>query len=255
MAIENNKTAFEWGRRAAHDLAAVHKLVLPGQVIEFKKRDTVESLVKSRVDFLTGYQNVAYAEQYRAFIAQVQKAEAAATGKTALTETVARYLFKLMAYKDEYEVARLHTDTTFLDRVNGMFEGDFKLHYHLAPPIIAKKNSKGQLQKQKFGPGMLTGFKMLAKLKGLRGTALDIFGRTEERKTERALIGEYRASIEEVIGSLTAANHATALEIASLPEQIRGYGHVKERNLAAARVRWAELLAKWRDPLAARQAA
>ncbi|MBP6536269.1 MAG: 2-oxoacid:acceptor oxidoreductase family protein, partial [Xylophilus sp.] len=255
VAIENNKTAFEWGRRAAHDLAAVHKLVSPGQVIEFKKRETVESLVQRRVDFLTGYQNAAYAEQYRAFIAQVQKAEAAATGKTALTETVARYLFKLMAYKDEYEVARLHTDTTFLDRVNGMFEGDFKLHYHLAPPIIAKKNSKGQLQKQKFGPGMLTGFKMLAKLKGLRGTALDIFGRTEERKTERALIGEYRASIEEVIGSLTAANHATALEIASLPEQIRGYGHVKERNLAAARVRWAELLAKWRDPLAARQAA
>ncbi|MBP7419771.1 MAG: indolepyruvate ferredoxin oxidoreductase family protein [Burkholderiaceae bacterium] len=255
VAIENNKTAFEWGRRAAHDLAAVQKLASPGQVIEFKKRETVESLVKSRVDFLTGYQNVAYAEQYRAFIAQVQKAEAAATGKTALTETVARYLFKLMAYKDEYEVARLHTDTTFLDRVNGMFEGDFKLHYHLAPPIIAKKNSKGQLQKQKFGPGMLTGFKMLAKLKGLRGTALDIFGRTEERKTERALIGEYRASIEEVIASLTATNHATALEIASLPEQIRGYGHVKERNLAAARVRWAELLAKWRDPLAARQAA
>ncbi|MBP6616556.1 MAG: indolepyruvate ferredoxin oxidoreductase family protein [Burkholderiaceae bacterium] len=255
VAIENNKTAFEWGRRAAHDLAAVQKLASPGQVIEFKKRETVESLVQRRVDFLTGYQNAAYAEQYRAFVEQVQKAEATATGKTALTETVARYLFKLMAYKDEYEVARLHTDTTFLDRVNGMFEGDFILHYHLAPPIIAKKNSKGQLQKQKFGPGMLTGFKMLAKLKGLRGTALDIFGRTEERKTERALIGEYRASIEEVIASLTATNHATALEIASLPEQIRGYGHVKERNLAAARVRWAELLAKWRDPLAARQAA
>ena len=255
VAIENNKTAFEWGRRAAHDLAAVQKLASPGQVIEFKKRETVESLVQRRVDFLTGYQNAAYAEQYRAFVEQVQKAEATATGKTALTETVARYLFKLMAYKDEYEVARLHTDTTFLDRVNGMFEGDFKLHYHLAPPIIAKKNSKGQLQKQKFGPGMLTGFKMLAKLKGLRGTALDIFGRTEERKTERALIGEYRASLEEVIASLTATNHATALEIASLPEQIRGYGHVKERNLAAARVRWAELLAKWRDPLAARQAA
>ena len=255
VAIENNKTALEWGRRAAHDQAAVQKRASPGQVIEFKKRETVESLVKSRVDFLTDYQNAAYAEQYRAFVEQVQKAEATATGKTALTETVARYLFKLMAYKDEYEVARLHTDTTFLDRVNGMFEGDFILNYHLAPPIIAKKNSKGQLQKQKFGPGMLTGFKMLAKLKGLRGTALDIFGRTEERKTERALIGEYRASIEEVIGSLTAANHATALEIASLPEQIRGYGHVKERNLAAARVRWAELLAKWRDPLAARQAA
>ena len=254
VAIDNNKTAFEWGRRAAHDLAAVHKLVSPGQVIAFKKRDTVESLVQRRVEFLTGYQNAAYAEQYRAFIGQVQKTEAAATGKTVLTETVARYLFKLMAYKDEYEVARLHSDTTFLDRVNGMFEGDFTLNYHLAPPIIAKKNSKGQLQKQKFGPGMLKGFKLLAQLKGLRGSALDIFGRTEERKTERALIGEYRASIEEVIGSLTAANHATALEIASLPEQIRGYGHVKERNLAAARTRWAELLAKWRSPQQGQQA-
>ena len=168
---------------------------------------------------------------------------------------MARYLFKLMAYKDEYEVARLHTDTAFLERVNGMFEGDFKLNYHLAPPIIAKKNAKGELQKQKFGPAMLTGFRLLAKLKGLRGTALDIFGRSEERKTERALIGEYRAAIEEVIGGLNAANHATALEIAALPEQIRGYGHVKDRNLAAARTRWTALMARWRDPQAARAAA
>ena len=255
VAIENNKTAFEWGRRAANDLASVQKLVAPGQVIEFKKRETVEGMVKRRVDFLTGYQNAAYAEQYRAFVEKVQKAETAATGKASLTEAVARYLFKLMAYKDEYEVARLHTDTTFLDRVNGMFEGDFKLNYHLAPPIIAKKNAKGELQKQKFGPGMLTGFRVLAKLKGLRGTALDIFGRTEERKTERALIGEYRASVEEVIAGLNAANHDTALAIASLPEQIRGYGHVKERNLAAARTRWAALLAAWRNPQASREAA
>ncbi|MDM0054871.1 indolepyruvate ferredoxin oxidoreductase family protein [Variovorax fucosicus] len=255
VAIENNKTAFEWGRRAAHDLASVQKLVSPGQVIEFKKRDTVESLVKRRVEFLTGYQNAAYAEHYRAFVGKVQQAESAATGKTSLTEATARYLFKLMAYKDEYEVARLHTDTAFLDRVNGMFEGDFKLNYHLAPPIIAKKNAKGELQKRKFGPAMLTGFRFLARLKGLRGTALDIFGRTEERKTERALIGEYRASIEEVLAGLNAANHETALAIASLPEQIRGYGHVKERNLAAARIRRAELLAKWRDPQAGRVAA
>jgi len=127
-----------------------------------------------------------------------------------------------------------------------MFEGDFKLNYHLAPPIIAKKNAKGELQKQKFGPAMLTGFRFLAKLKGLRGTAFDVFGRTEERKTERALIGEYRASIDEVLVGLNAGNHALALEIASLPEQIRGYGHVKDRNLAAARTRWADLLAKWR---------
>jgi indolepyruvate ferredoxin oxidoreductase len=158
----------------------------------------------------------------------------------------ARNLFKLMAYKDEYEVARLHTDRAFLERVNGMFEGDFKLNYHLAPPGIAKRNGKGELQKQKFGPSMLTGFRILAKLKGLRGTALDLFGRTEERRTERALIGEYRASIEEVIAGLTATNHALALDIASLPDQIRGYGHVKERNLAAARTRWTGLMATWR---------
>jgi indolepyruvate ferredoxin oxidoreductase len=254
VAIDNNKAAFEWGRQAAQRPDELHKRVQPGQIIEFKKRDTVEVLVARRVEFLTGYQNAAYAAGYKAFVGKVQKAESA-LGKTGLTEAVARYLFKLMAYKDEYEVARLHTDRGFLERVEGMFEGDYKLNYHLAPPIIAKKNAKGELQKQKFGPAMLTGFRLLAKLKGLRGTALDIFGRTEERKTERALIGEYRASIDEILASLNAGNHAQALEIASLPEQIRGYGHVKERNLAAARLRWSELMAKWRHPEAARAAA
>ena len=164
-----------------------------------------------------------------------------------------------MAYKDEYEVARLHTDRAFLERIEGMFEGqagkDYTLNYHLAPPLLAKKNGRGELQKQKFGPAMLTGFRFLAKLKGLRGTALDVFGRTEERRTERALIGEYRAAIDEVLSGLNAGNHAAAVEIASLPEQIRGYGHVKARNLAAARTRWDALMAKWRSPEAARAAA
>ena len=258
VAVENNQTAFEWGRQAAHRPAELQQRVRPGQVIEFKKRDTLEHLVARRVEFLTDYQNAAYADQYKAFVAKVQHAEAT-LAKTSLTEAVGRYLFKLMAYKDEYEVARLHTDRSFLDRVEGMFEGemgkDFKLNYHLAPPIIAKRNARGELQKQKFGPAMLTGFKMLAKLKGLRGTAFDIFGRTEERKTERALIGEYRASIDEVLAGLDAANHAAALEIASLPEQIRGYGHVKDRNLAAVRTRWADLLANWRNPQVRRTAA
>ncbi|RZM04479.1 MAG: indolepyruvate ferredoxin oxidoreductase family protein, partial [Variovorax sp.] len=122
----------------------------------------------------------------------------------------------------------------------------FKLNYHLAPPGIAKKNAKGELQKRKFGPSMLTGFRVLAKLKGLRGTAFDVFGRTEERRTERALIDEYRAAIEEVIAGLDAARHALAMDIAALPDQIRGYGHVKERNLAATRTRWASLMAAWR---------
>ena len=178
-----------------------------------------------------------------------------ALGKTLLTESVARYLFKLMAYKDEYEVARLHTDTAFLGKINGMFEGDFKLNYHLAPPLLAKTNDKGELQKRPFGPYMLTAFKVLAKLKGLRGTAFDIFGKTEERRTERALIGEYQASIEEVLKSLNPANHATAVEIARIPEQIRGYGHVKERHLKAARAQWNALLTQWRDPQGAKRAA
>ena len=246
VAVEANKAAFEWGRQAAHRPAEMAKRLNPGQVIEFKKRDTVESLVARRAEFLTGYQDAAYAGEYRAFVERVQQAEAA-LGKTSLAETVARYLFKLMAYKDEYEVARLHSDPAFLAKVNGMFEGDFKLNYHLAPPLTAKRNAKGELVKKQYGPSMLTAFRLLAKLKGLRGTALDVFGRTEERRTERALIGEYRAAIEEVLAGLTADNHALALEIAALPEQIRGYGHVKERNLAAVRTRWADLMARWRQ--------
>ncbi len=254
VAVENNKTAFEWGRQAAHDRARVEALLSPGQVVEFKKRETVESLVARRVEFLTAYQDAAYAAQYQAFVEKVRATETP-LGKSTLTESVARYLFKLMAYKDEYEVARLHTDTAFLDKINGMFEGDFKLNYHMAPPLIAKKNAKGELIKQPFGPAMMTAFKLLARLKGLRGGAFDIFGKTEERKTERALIGEYRASIEEVLKSLSAANHATAVEIARIPEQIKGFGHVKERHLKAARQNWSALMAAYRAPQGARQAA
>ncbi|MBK7548072.1 MAG: indolepyruvate ferredoxin oxidoreductase family protein [Rhodoferax sp.] len=247
VAVDNNKTAFEWGRRAAHDWASVEKQMAPAQVVEFKKRETLETVIARRVEFLTGYQNVAYAKTYEAFVNRVRAAEAP-LNKTMLTEAVARYLFKLMAYKDEYEVARLHTDTAFLGKVNAMFEGDFKLNYHLAPPIMAKKNDKGEMVKQSFGPWMLTGFKLLARLKGLRGTELDIFGKTEERRTERALVGEYKDSMEEVLASLNAANHATGVEIARIPEQIKGYGHVKERNLKAARLQWQALLVQWRSP-------
>ena len=251
VQVEKNKAAFEWGRRAAHDPKALAALLVPAgagsQVIQFKKRETVDSLVARRVEFLTGYQNAAYAADYRRFVERVRSAEAA-LGKTAITETVARQLFKLMAYKDEYEVARLHSDPAFHARLASQFEGDFKLKVHLAPPLIAKKNDKGELVKQKFGPAMFTVFRVLAKFKGLRGTALDIFGRTQERRTERALIGEYRACVEELLQGLTADNHALALEIANLPEQIKGFGHVKERHLAAARSRWSGLMAQWRQP-------
>ena len=247
VQVDNNKAAFEWGRRCAHDLASVQALFRAAQVIEFVKRPTLPEMLTKRVDFLTAYQNAAYAQTYRSFVDKVRAIEAP-LGKTTLTEATARYLFKLMAYKDEYEVARLHTDAGFLDKVNAMFEGDFKINYHLAPPLIAVKNEKGELQKQKFGPWMLTAFKLLARLKALRGTPMDVFGRTEERKIERALIDEYKASMEEVLASLSAENHATAVEIARIPEAIKGYGHVKARHLAAARPQWAALMTAFRRP-------
>lgn len=247
VQVENNKAAFEWGRRCAHDLASVQALFKAAQVIEFVKKLSLTEMLATRVAFLTAYQNAAYAQSYQAFVDKVRAVEAP-LGKTTLTEAVARYLFKLMAYKDEYEVARLHTDTGFLNRVNAMFEGDFKLNYHLAPPLLASRNDKGELQKQQFGPWMLTGFKLLAKLKGLRGTLFDVFGRTEERKTERALIAEYRASLEEVLLSLNAENHATAVEIARIPELIKGYGHVKARHLVTAKPQWAALMQAYRHP-------
>jgi indolepyruvate ferredoxin oxidoreductase len=254
VAVENNKVAFEWGRRAAHDPGSVEQLLAPAQVIEFRKRETLEDLVARRVEFLTAYQNAGYARSYRDFVEKVRLAELP-LGKSSLAESVARNLFKLMSYKDEYEVARLHAETGFHEKIAAMFEGDYKVHYHLAPPLVAKRNEKGELQKKKYGPGMLAGFRVLAKLKVLRGTALDVFGRTEERRGERALIGEYRASVEQVLAGLNPGNHALATEIARIPEQIKGFGHVKARNLAAARVQWDQLLRQWQQPEGRREAA
>ena len=159
---------------------------------------------------------------------------------------MARYLFKLMAYKDEYEVARLHTDAAVDAKIAAMFEGDYKIVHHLAPPMTAKRNDKGELIKQPFGPWMHTALRLLARMKGLRGTALDLFGRSEERRTERALIGQYEACIDELLRTLDAGNRALAVEIARIPEEIRGYGHVKERHLKAARPKWDALMQRWR---------
>ncbi|MDP3614079.1 MAG: indolepyruvate ferredoxin oxidoreductase family protein, partial [Rubrivivax sp.] len=259
VQIDNNKAAFDWGRRCAHDLAAVQALFKAegalarasegSAVIQFVKKPALAEMVATRVDFLTGYQDAAYAARYKAFVEKVQAAETRAVGEkggTALSEAVARYLFKLMAYKDEYEVARLHTDPAFTAKIAGMFEGDYKLVHHLAPPLTAKKNDKGELVKKPFGPWMRSAFGVLAKMKGLRGTALDFFGRSEERQTERALIGEYQTCIDELLKTLNADNRALAAEIARIPEEIRGYGHVKERHLAAARPKWNALMQRWR---------
>ena len=258
VQVDNNRAAFEWGRCCAHDLAQVQALFKAGdmaaKVIEFVKKPSLTEMLAKRVEFLAAYQNAAYAQTYADFVEKVRLSEAK-LGKTVLTEAVARYLFKLMAYKDEYEVARLHADRVFLNRVHAMFEGDFKLNYHLAPPFVSAKNDKGELQKRPFGPWMRIAFKVLAPFKVLRGTPLDPFGRTEERQIERLLIGEYRASIEEVLGMLSASNHSTAVEIARIPEMIRGYGHVKARHLATARPQWAALMTALRQPEQARELA
>ena len=163
-------------------------------------------------------------------------------GKSTLTEAVARYFFKLMAYKDEYEVARLHTDKAFLQRISNQFEGDFKLHHHLAPPLLSGRNENGELKKSKFGPWVRSAFAVLAPLKVLRGTSLDVFGYTEERRHERAIIGEYQSAIEAMLPALDADNREAAVAFAKVPEHIRGYGHVKARHLQAARTQWDEAL-------------
>jgi indolepyruvate ferredoxin oxidoreductase len=210
---------------------------------------SLDEVIARRVAFLTDYQDAAYARRYSDFVARVRAAEAAkASGSTDLTEAAARYLFKLMAYKDEYEVARLYTGGEFRRRIEQQFDGDYKLHFHLAPPLLAKKNAQGQLLKRGYGPWVFTAFKLLAKLRFLRGTPLDVFGYTAERRGERALIAEYERTIGGLLDGLNADNVGLAAEIASIPEHIRGYGHVKEAHLHKAKAREAELLARWNAP-------
>ena len=247
VQVELNKAAFEWGRRCAHDLASVTALFKAQQVIQVVRKPSLDELLKTRVAFLTGYQDAAYAQRYAAFVEKVRAAEAGLGGGTPLAEAVARYLFKLMAYKDEYEVARLHTDPAFTAKIGALFEGDYKLVHHLAPPLLAKTNDKGELVKRPYGPWMRTAFGVLARLKGLRGGPLDVFGRTEERRMERALIARYEATVNELLQSLDAGNRALAVEIARLPEDIRGFGHVKLRHVKAVEPRWDALMKRWRD--------
>ena len=252
VAVEANKQAFLWGRRAAHDLASVERAAAPAlaEPATHRLSRTLEDLIAKRVEHLTRYQNRAYAERYRALVERVRQAEETrAKGMTGLAEAVARALHKLMAYKDEYEVARLYTDGTFLAQLRQQFEGDYRLQFHLAPPLLADRDPEtGHLKKRAYGPWMLKAFSVLARLKGLRGTALDPFGRSEERRRERALIGQYERVVEELIQGLTHENHELAVEIARLPLDIRGFGHVQEANLVKVKQREAELLAAFRAP-------
>jgi len=250
-AVEMNQAAFRWGRRAVLDLAAVEKLVPPPAAQDDNRRlsQSFEETVQRRVAFLTAYQSAAYAERYRRRVEQARAAEKAkAPGKQGLAEAVAHYLFKLMAYKDEYEVARLYTDGTFLKQVEQSFAGEnLRFEFHMAPPLLAKVDKMtGEARKMSFGPWMLKAFGLLKHFKVLRGTPLDPFGYTAERRTERRLIADYDAMLGEILGKLTPENHPVAVGLATIPEKIRGFGHVKARHLAAAKSDEAALLDQFR---------
>jgi indolepyruvate ferredoxin oxidoreductase len=252
VQVQNNQTAFEWGRHCAHDLAAVLALFQATQVIEFVKKPALSEVIAKRVEFLLAYQNAAYAARFQKVMDRVRQVDAL-WGKTALSEAVARNLFKLMAYKDEYEVARLYTEGSFTAKIARQFEGDYQLQVHLAPPLWAKTNEKGELVKQRFGPWILAAFKGLARLKGLRGTALDVFGRSEERRQERDWIERYQLMVQEVCGVLASGPYdkkeecyQNATDLAAIPQDIRGFGHVKARAQAAAMKKWSDLLMRFR---------
>jgi indolepyruvate ferredoxin oxidoreductase len=249
-AVESNKQSFAWGRLAAVDPAHVSAVAVPIAQPESQRLSaSVDEIIERRAVFLTDYQDAAYARRYTDFVARVRAAEQAKLpGVTTLTEAVARYYFKLLAIKDEYEVARLFTETDFAARVAEQFEGDYKFTFHLAPPLVSKMDAHtGEAKKRSYGPWMMKAFGVLAKLRRFRGAALDVFNKTAERKMERALIGEYETLLAELLAKLQPYNHDLAVELAQIPEHIRGYGHVKDRHVKAAKAKEAELLASFRE--------
>ncbi|MSO74688.1 MAG: indolepyruvate ferredoxin oxidoreductase family protein [Alphaproteobacteria bacterium] len=251
VAVETNQRAFRWGRLTVHDPDYVSRAlgaVAGGMAPEIAR--TLDEVVAFRAKELTVYQNAAYAQRYRSFVERVRAAETARTpGFTGLADTVARAYHKLLAYKDEYEVARLYTDGRFAKQIAGQFEGRFKLLFNLAPPLIASRDPvTGHLKKRVFGPWMGLVFHLMARLKGLRGTPLDVFGYTAERRMERRLIGEYETIVERLLATLEPEKHALAVEIAKLPLEMRGFGHIKEANVARAKLEEARLIALYEQP-------
>jgi indolepyruvate ferredoxin oxidoreductase len=251
-AVAMNIGAFRWGRRAAAEPNTVERLTAPAPDVASDGRRLSQSFDETlarRVAYLTDYQNAAYAARYRDWVEKAKAAEAdKAPRKCGLAEAVARNLFKLMAYKDEYEVARLYSDGEFLRQVAGEFDGKrLRFEFHLAPPLLARRDpTTGEPRKMRFGPWMMPVFRLLARLKSLRGTAFDPFGYSAERRTERNLIADYEAMLSEVLAKLNPDNHHLAVGLAAIPEKIRGFGHIKLRSLAAAKADQAALLDQFR---------
>jgi indolepyruvate ferredoxin oxidoreductase len=248
VAVDANCRAFEWGRRYA---------LQPAQVLEAAGLEnpnyvppTLHEVVVRREAHLTDYQDAAYARRYRALFDRVQAIESRVLpGRQKLAEAVARGYAKLLAYKDEYEVARLHSDRAFEHSLRSEFQGSYRLRFHLAPPLLARRHPHtGVPRKIAFGPWVIPVFKLLARLKGLRGTAFDPFGYTAERRAERKLIAEYEETVEEILGDLCQANYDDAVALADLPSQVRGFGHIKSAGIEAMHRRRRELLASFRNP-------
>jgi len=255
VQVAANQAAFAWGRLCAHDwasveatLSAVKQAQAPAQPVLFTRKASLDDTIALRESLLTAYQNGAYAKRYTDQVARVRAAERAVVGPDSalpITQTVAEQLYRVMAIKDEYEVARLHADPAFSARLTATFGTQIKRQYHLAPPLLGRKNATGQAIKTTFGGWMAAVFPLLATAKGLRGTALDVFGYTAERKSERKLRDDYIALIDAVCRDLTVENRALALDLANVVAPVKGFGHVKARNMAAARARWSELLDRW----------
>ncbi|RUV04575.1 indolepyruvate ferredoxin oxidoreductase family protein [Mesorhizobium sp. M6A.T.Cr.TU.017.01.1.1] len=243
--VAMNHAAFGWGRRAAIDLAAVLNTAQIGSA-EATKPETLDAMVARRMAFLTDYQNAAYANRYRKLVETARAAEAGTSaGSEDFAKAVAVGAFKLMAYKDEYEVARLHRDQSFRKKLAEQFEGDFRIRHHLAPPMISRIDPRtGHPGKIAFGTWINPVFAMLAWLKGLRGTRFDPFGRTQERRMERRMVADYEGLISGLSARLTPSNHAVATELARLPEEVRGFGHVKMAAVERFETKKKALLAK-----------
>jgi indolepyruvate ferredoxin oxidoreductase len=245
VQLDMNLGAFRTGRACAHAPEAVAALARPVEekAPQLVLSENLDEVIRRRISFLTAYQNRKYAERYARLVQAVREQESRICGNsTALSDAVARNFFKLMAYKDEYEVARLHTDKTFLQRLRNDFSGPFRITFHLAPPILPLGQQAGEPRKLSFGPWMLPVFRVLARLKILRGTPLDIFGWLPERRMERRLIEDYETLLRDLLPRLTPDTLPILTRLAALPEQIRGYGHIKLRTLKTAQQEEATLL-------------
>ncbi len=246
-AVEQNRQAFLWGRRAAHDLDAVRRFAEPAgaAVIPLQApAHSLDELIERRAETLVAYQDAAYAARYRALVERVRTAESRLGGQ-ALSEAVARNYFKLLAIKDEYEVARLYADPAFIRQIADTFEGDYRLRFHLAPPLLSQPDpATGHPAKRSYGPWMMRAFAWLARMKRLRGTPFDVFAHTAERRMERRLLADYEADVERILAVLDADRLATAIELAALPAEIRGFGHVKAAAIERCAPRRAALLAR-----------